>query len=114
MAAYVIRTGPDLSASDAALAGELGPSMVGSTEPVEDLMASAGFDDVQARDVTDALARSCETILAFREVMEAELRAEEGDAAFEEERATKEGMLEAVRRGLLRRTLIVGRSPATV
>lgn len=112
MAAYVIQTAPGLGASDAERAAELGPSMVESSESVEELMALVGFDDVHVGDVTDALARTCEMILGFRELMAAELRSEEGDTAFEEERAKKEGMLEGVRRGLLRRTLVFGRARA--
>ena len=65
------------------------------------------FGSIAYQDVTAAFRQTCVAFLDARRALETELRAEEGDAFFEEELAKKETMLPGIDEGLLKRALIV-------
>lgn len=109
MALLTIHTPEGLGEADVLRAAEVGPSLVGSEASIPELLGLAGFADVVALDRTEAFARCCEIILRVRAERERELREEEGDEAFEEERAKKEALLGGIRGGLLLRSLFVAR-----
>ncbi len=104
-----IHVSPDLSEEDQRRAVELGPTMGASSEPLPDLLKSAGFVEVVEIDRTEAFAQTCETILRIRDELDARLRSEEGDEAFEVELTKKRNMLEGIQAGLLRRSLLTAR-----
>lgn len=109
LAALVIETGPGLSDEELALAAELGPSDVGAEASLPALAEQAGFAVEQEDDLTDAFES---VLLALWQGLadgEDELRAAEGDAEYDYEIGRRRSMLEAVRRGLIRRTRVVAR-----
>ena len=71
------------------------------------LARQIGFTIVAYEDVTAAFRDTCVAFLDARRALETELRAEEGDAFYEEELAKKETMLTGIDEGLLKRALIV-------
>jgi len=106
MAGYLIHTPEGLGAAGQARAAELGPAAVGTT-PLSDLAATVGLSLVTRQDVTELYHATCEGIYSARTLHEAPLRAEEGDEAYEDGQERKAGMLEAIREGLLVRSLVV-------
>lgn len=111
MAALVIETGPDLDPDDLALAAELGPSDVRSAGSLEELTEQAGLRVEEESDVTEAFEAA---LLALWEGLrrdEKELRRAEGDVEYDYEIGRRRSMMEAVRRGLIRRTFVVAAKP---
>lgn len=111
MAALVIETGPDLGPDDLVRAAELGPSDVQSSGSLVELTREAGLRVVEEDDVTHAFHSS---LLALWEGLrrgESELRRAEGDVEYDYEVGRRRSMMEAVRRGLIRRTLVVAEKP---
>ena len=111
IAGYTIHTPTGLSRDDAKRASELGPSEVLADSAPCDLLRAAGFKVLLEEDVTADFKSTCEAMLGARHQLEDELRAEEGDALFEEEQQKKLHMIEGVSRGLLRRSLHVASKP---
>ena len=108
---YTIHTPTGLSQDDTKRASELGPSEVLADSAPCDLLRVAGFEVLLEEDVTADFKSTCEAILAGRREFEDELRAEEGDALFEEEQQKRLDLIEGVSRGLLRRSLHVASRP---
>lgn len=107
MAALAIETRPDLGDHELELAAELGPSEVRAEADLAGLAERAGLRIVRTEDLTDAFE---EVLLALWQGVaahESELRAAEGDVEYDYELARRRSMMEAVRRGLIRRTMIV-------
>jgi hypothetical protein len=103
---YVIHTPPGLTADEEARAAELGPAQVtGPADPCT-LARQAGFLVEEAEGVTSDFLATCRAFLAARRELEEDLRREEGDAAYEEEQAAKEGMVQGIKSNLLVRSLI--------
>lgn len=111
LAALVIETAPDLDADELALAAELGPSEVRSEAPLAALAEKAGLRVEVEEDVTADFQTA---LLALWEGLrrdESELRRAEGDVEYDYEIGRRRSMLEAVRRGLIRRTLVIASKP---
>jgi len=62
---------------------------------------------VVKEDVTDAFRATCAALVAARRDLEDELRADEGDDFYEEERRKKNAMLQGIDEGILCRSLVV-------
>ena len=103
----MIHTPSGLSQAEERRAAELGPSDVTAPDSPEALARQAGLSVVVLQDVTEEFRKTCEALLRAREALEAELRAEEGDDAYEEERSKKSAMLTGIDEGVLCRSLIV-------
>jgi hypothetical protein len=110
MAGYLIHTPGGLGAAGLARAAELGPAAVGAT-PLPDLAAEVGLTLVTREDVTELYRATCAGIHSARALHEDSLRAEEGDEVYEEGQQRKAEMLEAIREGLLVRSLVVLAKP---
>ena len=111
MAALVIETAPDLPPDDLTLAAELGPSDVVSSASLAELSERAGFTVQQAVDVTDGFHSALLALWEGLRRHERELRRAEGDVEYDYEVGRRRSMMEAVRRGLIRRTFVVAMKP---
>ncbi len=89
------------------LAAELGPSEVLAPASFEALTQAAGLTIVLTEDVTEAFRSTCAALAAARRSLENELRIDEGDDFYEEERRKKDAMLQGIDEGILRRSLVV-------
>ena len=107
IAGYVIHTPAGLTSAQERRAAELGPSDVAAPAPPEALTQSAGLTVVVIEDVTDAFRATCAALRAARRDLEDELRADEGDDFYEEERRKKDAMLRGIDEGVLCRSLVV-------
>lgn len=107
LAVLVIESAPDLSAQEEISAVELGPSRVLAEGSLVDLLARADFKVRRCDDVTADFRAAVEAMCSTLATREADLRAAEGDAAYEEESGKKARMLEGIDAGLLRRTLVI-------
>jgi hypothetical protein len=85
----------------------LGPSDVTASTSPELLTQAAGLTVVVKEDVTDAFRATCAALVAARRDLEDELRADEGDDFYEEERRKKNAMLQGIDEGILCRSLVV-------
>ncbi len=108
LAGYVIHTSDGLTRVQVMRASELGPTQVTAPAPPAELMRQAGFGVLVVSDVTENFRATCTALLRARQQLAQELRAEEGDASFEDELLAKESMLEGIDEGLLQRSLVVG------
>jgi hypothetical protein len=77
------------------------------------LLGAAGFHDITELDVTPAFARTAAAWLADTEPHAAELARLEPPGAFEQRQADRRAMLAAIHAGLLRRALLLARTPTT-
>ncbi len=89
------------------MAADLGPSAVHADAPLEELVRSGGFHVRHIEDLTEDFEATTASIWEGRRAAEADLRAAEGDEGYETETGKKARVLEGIRRGLLRRTLVV-------
>lgn len=111
MAALVIETGTGLGPDDLALAAELGPSDVRSEGSLVELTEEAGLRVEQQSDVTEAFQAALAALWDGLRRDEEELRRAEGDVEYDYELGRRRSMMEAVRRGLIRRTFVVAARP---
>ena len=111
LAVLVIETMPGLGEEQAAAATDLGPSAVEADDSLEEMARMAGFEVQHVEDVTNEFEATAASIWNAREASESELRAAEGDEDYETEQGKKARMLEGIRRGLLRRTLLIATKP---
>ena len=107
IAGYVIHIPAGVTEAQERRAAELGPSDVTAPASPEALTRAAGLTIVVTEDVTDAFRATCAVLLAARRDLEDELRANEGDDFYEEERRKKNAMLQGIDEGILRRSLVV-------
>ena len=112
LAYYVIHVTPNLSPRDYRRASKLGPPEVGSRRDSVTLIETAGFVDVVQIDVTEEFLRTGRAFLDVTQRYSAELRQQDGEAAFEEAQAKTRCNMEGIETGLLRRSLLVGTKPA--
>lgn len=111
MVALAIETESGLSADELELAAELGPSEVAAEAELPVLAERAGLEVVAREDLTASFEK---VLLALRRGLaeaESELRSAEGDVEYDYELGRRRSMMEAVRRGLIRRTMVVARRP---
>ena len=85
-AGYVIHTPSGLTQAGERRAAELGPPNVTAPLSPDALTRQAGLSVVVLQDVTEDFRATCEALLRTREALAAELRAEEGDDVYEDER----------------------------
>ncbi|MDX1493175.1 MAG: hypothetical protein R3253_03805 [Longimicrobiales bacterium] len=111
LAAVVIETGEALGAEELELAAELGPSQVRAEASLADMARRAGFRVDAVHDVTPAFQDTLMALWTGLHNAESELRSAEGDPEFDYEVGRRRSMLEAVRRGLIRRTSLVATRP---
>ena len=107
LAGYVIHTPTDLTPDARQRAAELGPSEVLADAPPDELARAAGLSVIAYEDVTEEFDAMCDALTSARSRLEPQLRTTEGNDVYEEERVKKDAMLEGVRKGLLRRCLLV-------
>lgn len=107
----VIELVPGLDRHQHERAFEAGPTSMTSDGALEDLSREAGLIPLSVEDWTSDLGETLERSLEELLVQESELRTGEGDDIFEHEVSKKRRMLEGVRAGLLRRTLVVAAAP---
>ena len=107
VAGYVIYVPAGLTGAQERRAADLGPPDVTALASPEVLAQAAGLTIVAKEDVTDAFRSTCAAFAAARRDLEAELRADEGDDFYEEERRKKSAMLLGIDEGLLCRSLVV-------
>ena len=107
IAGYVIHIPAGVTEAQERRAAELGPSDVTAPASPEALTRAAGLTIVVTQDVTDAFRVTCAALAAARRDLEDELRADEGDDFYEEERRKKNAMLQGIDEGILRRSLVV-------
>ena len=113
LAGYVIHTSEGLDPSAQSRAAEWGPPEVLAAQAPDAMALSAGLTVIAQHDVTEAFQSTCQALLSVTEKFEDELRAEQGEALYDEEQVKKQNMLQGIREGLLRRSLIVcAKNPA--
>ncbi|MEE2790180.1 MAG: hypothetical protein VX453_00940 [Acidobacteriota bacterium] len=107
IAGYVIQVPAGVTEAQERRAAELGPSEVVAPSSFEALTQAAGLTIVLTADVTEAFRSTCAALAAARRDLENELRIDEGDDFYEEERRKKNSMLQGIDEGILRRSLVV-------
>ena len=107
IAGYVIHVPAGVTEAQELRAAELGPSEVVAPSSFEALTQAAGLAIVLTEDVTEAFRSTCAALAAARRDLENELRIDEGDDFYEEERRKKNSMLQGIDEGILRRSLVV-------
>ena len=104
---YVIHTVAELSAEAEQRVVDLMPmAVLADGSPVE-LHERAGFSVVTCVDVTDPFRATSAAILRARAEHEAELRAVDGDEAYEDDQQRKVSVQIGIDEGLLLRSLVV-------
>jgi hypothetical protein len=104
---------PDLSPAQRRRAQRSGPRAVASRSDQQQLLASAGFVDVQMIDLTAEFAATARAWLDASEANAGELAALDSPGAFEERQRERQVQLRAIDDGLLRRGLFSATSTAT-
>ena len=107
IAGYVIHVPSGMTEAQERRATELGPSEVVAPSSFEALTQTAGLTLLLTEDVTEAFRSTCAALGAARRSLENELRIDEGDDFYEEERRKKDAMLQGIDEGILRRSLVV-------
>ena len=109
---FTIHPEAGLSAAEIERAVAAGPPQIGADEDHPELLASAGFTDIEA---VDATAAYHETQLGWldrwadrKEALMGTL----GEQLYDERQAERRSTLAAIEEGLLRRTLFLARVPA--
>jgi len=109
MAFLTIEPAAGLSASQLQRAIEHGPPEVAVKAPHEQMLASAGFTDIEAIDVTIEFLRTQQAWIDTWRVHERELLSVLGPDLLNERKAERRAMRSAIDEGLLRRTLYITR-----
>ena len=107
IAGYVIHVPSGMTEAQERRATELGPSEVVAPSSFEALTQAAGLTLLLTEVVTEAFRSTCAALAAARRSRENELRIDEGDDFYEEERRKKDAMLQGIDEGILRRSLVV-------
>ena len=106
IAGYVIHTVAGLSAAAEQRVVDLMPMAVLADGSPAELAERAGFSVVTCVDVTDPFRATSEAILRARAEHEAELRAVDGNEAYEDDQLRKDSVRTGIDEGLLERSLI--------
>jgi hypothetical protein len=114
MAFTTIYVTPGLPRAQRRRAQRCGPRAVGTRSDQPRLLASAGFIDIDAVDLTTEFAGTVRAWLAAYEANQAELVALESPGAFEQRQRERRAQLRAIDDGLLRRGLFSAARRATV
>jgi hypothetical protein len=111
MAFFTIFVSPRLSRREHRRAVRLGPRAVASNRPQSELVAAAGFREVEEIDFTEEFLETVRQWLQFSRDIEPVLRASLGDDTFDEQIADRTDMMTAIEEDLLRRSLVVASAP---
>jgi hypothetical protein len=84
---------------------------VASNRAPSELLAAAGFVDVEEIDFTGEFLQTVRRWLRHARELEPGLRRTLGDEAFDEQFTNRTDMLVAIEAGLLKRSLLVGAAP---
>ena len=109
LAVAVIAITPGLTDRQTAVAVAAGPPRVESGLGYEQLVADAGFTSVDVVDVTDDYLSTLTALIREWDTRSDDLIPIVGEKAFAEQRENRFRAREAIRRGLLRRSLISAR-----
>lgn len=93
------------------IASATGPPQSAMRSTNERLLRSAGFGDIELIDVSAEYATTLRAWLAAWEAREQEMREAVGGADFDRRVANRNGALDAVDRGILKRTLCIAVRP---
>ena len=107
MAGFVIHMPCSLTVEEESEARRIGPSEVKAVGSPTAQARKAGFGPVERYDVTGEFQATCQALLEARAEQERTLREEHGDEWFDEEDTKTTEMIDAIERGLLRRSLVV-------
>ncbi|MGD9704620.1 MAG: hypothetical protein AB7Q42_08500 [Acidimicrobiia bacterium] len=113
MAFQVIHTIPELPKRERQRAHRSGPWAVSSRHAPDDLMRRAGFVDIVVVDQTEQFRSTAAAWVAERHDHRDALVALHGATEFDTRQEEQEAQLQAIDDGLLQRSLVVGRRPAT-
>ena len=83
-----------------------------STRPENELLAAAGFIEIDEVDATGEFIETARAWLRHSAEFEPALRVTLGDELFDQQVADRTGMVRAAEEGLLKRSLHVGTSPS--
>jgi hypothetical protein len=108
---YTIHEPPGLSPAARRRARAAGPRAVATRSDHQRLLRAAGFGDITELDVTPAFAATAAAWLAETEPHVEALARLEAPGAFQQRQADRRSMLAAIRAGLLRRALLLARTP---
>lgn len=103
---FVVSPTSGLSARDIEHAAEAGPTHVDAGPGYAELLAEAGFVDVEIVDVNDEYARTLSRSIQVREAEAAHLEDLVGADVFAESQASRRAELATVHSGLLQRSLV--------
>jgi hypothetical protein len=109
---FTIFVSPGLSRRDHRRAVRLGPRAVASNRGQSELVAAAGFVQVDDIDFTEQFLETARRWLRFSLELEPELRASVGNDAFDDQIADRTDMVAAIEQGLLKRSLLVAVAPS--
>jgi hypothetical protein len=90
----------------------LGPRAVASNRVQSELVAAAGFVEVDETDFTEEFLETARRWLRFSRDLEPALRESVGNDAFEEQLTDRMDMVTAIEQGLLKRSLLVAVAPS--
>lgn len=110
MAFFTITVAPGLDKSEHRRAVRIGPRAVAARREADELMAQAGFVDVEMQDVTREFVDTARSWHREYKENERELRELLG-TEYDELYVNRVDMIRGVERNLLRRTLVVGTAP---
>jgi len=113
MAFHTIHTASGLNDRDRARAHRSGPWAVASVHDPTELLRRAGFADIAATNRTVEFRRVNEAWIDQWDQHRAELVALYGDAEFDTRQQDRRVQLQAIDDGLLLRSLVIGRRPAS-
>jgi hypothetical protein len=113
MAFFTIFISPGLSRRDHRRAVRLGPRAVASNRVQVELVAAAGFVEVDEIDFAREFLETARRWLRFSREFEPGLRAALGDDAFEEQLMDRTDMVAAIESGFLKRSLFVAVAPSS-
>ena len=106
IAYYTIHLADGLTPAQRRRGAAAGPNCVAARAPQDQLLRTAGFREIAATDVTGEYLRLARAWRAARDRREAGLRAVQGDARFDEQRADNLAQVAAIEARLLRRSLL--------
>jgi hypothetical protein len=112
MAFTTIFIAPDLTPAQRRRARRVGPRAVAARRDHADLLAAAGFVDIEEHDLTPAFVLTARAWLHESEQHATELAAIESPEVFAERQRDRRAMLAALEDGLLRRALFTGVRPS--
>ena len=110
---YTIHPAPELTARQRRRAARDGPIAVATPRPHAEMLAAAGYVDVQETDCTAEFRTVAQAWVDEFDARRDDFVALLGAAAFEQRQAERRTQLQAVEDGVLRRSLFVAVNPGS-